>query len=196
VSEYRFFDPACPPEWTTPAWYAGRARAPHLEESEQRHRMDLAADFIGDAVIDYRVRSLSDMGAGDGGLLWLVRHIPIDAWGYDLQRTNVEGAKERDVKVTKADVVNDQDLRWGELVVVTEVLEHLTCPHCFVAHIPPTSRVVVASTPDGETPEKHYEFHLWGWDMEGFRTMFEDRGWAVVRHETDGQTQVLMGVRA
>ena len=189
--QVRFFEAETIPEHTTTTWYEQRERAPHLEQSGHRGRLELAASFVRQAVADYGATSLSDMGAGDGGLLSLVQG-EIDTWGYDLMPANVEAAqRERGVNVTRADILQD-DVAYGDLAVFTEVLEHLIDPHQVVAECP--SRLVVASCPDNETRDCHYEFHTWGWDMAGFRALFEQGGYEVVRHESIG-FQVLMGVR-
>lgn len=199
--EVRFFEPGTVPEWSTTPWYEQRERAPHLEQDGHRGRLELAADFVREAVRDFDAASVSDMGAGDGGLLSLLAQPPfwapvvraVATWGYDLMPANVEAAQsERGVDVRRADVLKDDGIVYGDVCVLTEVLEHLIDPHGFLADCP--SRIVVASSPDGETEESHYEFHLWGWDMAGFRAMFEAAGYEVVRHESIG-FQVLLGVR-
>jgi hypothetical protein len=189
--QVQFFEPGSTPEWVTTPWYEQRERAPHLEQAGHRGRLELAATFVRYAIAEYGVESLSDMGAGDGGLLSLVQG-EVGAWGYDLMPANVEAAqRERGVNVSRADILKD-DVVYGELAVFTEVLEHLIDPHKVVAECP--SRLVVASCPDNETEASHYEFHTWGFDMAGFRAMFEQGGYEVVRHESIG-FQVLLGVR-
>lgn len=189
--EVRFFDPGTVPECTTRGWYAGRERAPHLEQAGHRGRLELAADMVRDAIRDHNARTLSDMGAGDGGLLSLLRN-EIEAWGYDLMPENVEAAQnERHVNVTLADF-RLPGVEYGDVAVFTEVLEHLIDPHALLRACP--SRIVVASSPDGETEQAHYEFHTWGWDMAGYRVLVERAGYRVLRHESIG-FQVLLAVR-
>lgn len=187
--ETRFFEPGTVPEWTTPDWYAQRERAPHLEQDGHRGRLLLSAEYVWHARSEHRLRTVSDLGCGDGGLLSL---IGAPAWGYDLMPENIAGAAERGVDARLGDFMNEP-VEWGDITVCTEVLEHLIDPHAFVASIP--SQVLVASSPDGETWEQRYEFHTWGWDMPGYRALFEQGGYRVVRHESIG-FQVLMGVRA
>lgn len=190
--EVRFFEPGTIPEHTTPGWYSERARAPHLEQDGHSGRLHLAAEFVEQAIRDYDVRSVSDMGCGDGGLLSLLKTIPVAAWGYDLQPANVKAARsDRLVNATLANCLTG-DVAWGDLAVCTEVLEHLVDPHAFVRSIP--SRVLVASSPDGETQDSRYEFHTWGWDMAGYRALIEQGGFEVARHETIG-FQVILGVK-
>jgi hypothetical protein len=36
--------------------------------------------------------------------------------------------------------------------------------------------------PLDETPDQHYEFHLWAWDKPAFAAMFERLGLTVIAH--------------
>jgi 2-polyprenyl-3-methyl-5-hydroxy-6-metoxy-1,4-benzoquinol methylase len=154
--EVQFFEPGTVPEWTTTPWYEQRVRAPHLEEPGHRGRLLLAAEFVREAIAEHGATSLSDMGAGDGGLLSLVSG-EIAGWGYDLMPANVQAAiDERAVDVRRVDILTDP-VKYGDICVLTEVLEHLIDPHGFLVACP--SRLVVASSPDNETRDCHYEFH-------------------------------------
>jgi hypothetical protein len=98
------------------------------------------------------------------------------------------------VNVELGDVLSGQ-VRWGDVVVVTEMLEHLVDPHGFVQNIPNSVRFVVASSPVNETDRNHYEFHLWAWDAAGYAALFTDVGWTVVDHRGVGPYQVLLASR-
>lgn len=196
--EVRFFEDGDVPIFTTPEWYEGIERAPHLEQPGHRGRLLLAYEYVAEALYNLGLHTVSDMGCGDGGLLQLLKErydgVPITAWGYDLMPENIKAAKEeRGVAVEFGDAVAG-DVVWGQIAVMTEMVEHLVDPHGFLAGIPDSVRAVVASSPDNETPESHYEFHTWGWDMAGYRAMFEAAGFDVVRHETIG-FQLLLGVK-
>lgn len=190
MAEYQLFVPGTVPEYTLPSWYADRDRAPHVDEALHRPRLDLTAAMARDAMRP----TLSDLGAGDGGLLWLLRGDPILAWGYDLQQSNIDGAMERGVHVRLGDVLGD-NIEYGEISVATEMIEHLLDPHAFVAEVLRHSDVLIASSPHTETAESHYGYHTWAWDMPGYRAMFENAGWRVELHQTVGMFQVLMAVR-
>lgn len=199
MTEWRLFLEGEIPHCTTPEFYEGRARAPHLEEGAHRDRLLLAADMVRDAVDRFGVRSVVDLGCGDGGLLSLLqetsfeRDVPM--WGYDLQRTNVNPAVlERGVDVRYGDAVNGE-VEWADLAVCTEFLEHLLSPHEFVRRIGAHSRVIVASSPFTETDQSHYEFHTWAFDMAGYRALVEQAGFHIERHETTAMFQVLMAVK-
>lgn len=196
--EWQLFEPGTVPAWTTPDWYAERERAPHLDQDFHQARLHRAAEFVTDAAILYRLRTVVDLGAGDGGLLSLLKtsNVPgLQAWGYDLQRSNTKAAKAgRDVDVYYGDVVAGH-VEWGQIAIATEVLEHLVEPHGFVRRVAEHSKVIVASSPAWETGDSHYEFHTWAWDYDGYRALLEQAGYTVLWHEDAGGFQVAMGVQ-
>lgn len=208
MTEYRFFPEGEIPHVSTPEFHAHRERAPHLEQEVHRGRLEKAAEFVNDAALRiWRGNTtgrpvgfvdVSDLGCGDGGLLSLLGHLgDINAWGYDFQPSNQAGWIERGVSVTYADVFGaDQELiAFGDVSVTTEVLEHVKDPHRAVRWIGEYSRYLVASSPWNETPASHDECHAWGWDQDGYRALIEQGGFTVVRHETVGQFQVILGER-
>jgi len=194
VSEWRLFDPADPPDFFTAEWYAARDRAPHLEQGVHRERLHTAAALVAHAV-EQGAKSVVDIGCGDGGLLSLIGTL-VDCWGYDLMPSNVAAAnRERYVQVWHKDFVHEP-IRWADLAVCTEVLEHLQDPHKMVGLIATNARWVVASSPAEETPESHDEVHAWAWDVDGYRAMFESAGITVTAHvvtESWPRFQVLAG---
>lgn len=201
MSEWRLFDEGTVPAWTTREWYADRDRAPHVDQDVHHGRLVLAADMARQAIRDVQpdVRSLVDLGCGDGGLLWLLAHkaftFAVNKWGYDLQQSNVVPAvAERGVDVRYGDVVAGE-VEWGDIAVATEMLEHLVDPHAFVRRIAEHSRALVASSPFTERPGAAYEFHAWAWDLDGYRALLEQAGYRIVRHETVSMFQVILGVR-
>lgn len=208
MGEWRLFPEGTVPEYTKPDWYAGRDRAPHLEQGEHRDRLIEAAAQVHAAAIEFfdHMPTVSDLGAGDGGLLSILdRSRIIAAWGYDLQQTNVDAARsQRCADVVLGDVVEGWatpysrlgtiPIQFGDISVCTEMLEHLIDPHWFVKSIV-RSRVLVASSPWTERPGSAYEFHTWAFDPDGYRALLEQGGYRVVRQELRGMFQILTGVR-
>jgi len=204
--EYQLFETGTVPEWTTPAWYAGRETAPHLEQpGGHRERLIAAADAIKDEFYDddYGLTSVTDLGAGDGGLLSLLTPAltpRVRLRGYDLQQSNVDAAREnRGLTVELRDVIADPvDWSgpwgaWTSCAVATEMLEHLIDPHGFVRDLP--ARMLVASSPCAETDRDHYEFHTWAWDHTGYAQVLHKGGFEILRHDTVLGFQVVVGVR-
>lgn len=198
--ELRFFEPGTIPEHSTAAWHAPRSRAPHLEEAAHQPRLYLARDMILQACGQIPYCTVTDFGAGDGGLLSLIEEHGIPCHGYDFTPANVAGAAERGMHVELRDFTDGQPLAWGDVAVVTEVLEHMADPHGFLrlAHDNDVS-AVVASSPAEETEHNHTEYHVWAWDMAGYAAMVTAAGFDVVRHEKTAQGgmafQVLLAAR-
>jgi 2-polyprenyl-3-methyl-5-hydroxy-6-metoxy-1,4-benzoquinol methylase len=202
VAEYRLFDGDVP-YVSTAAFHRDRERAPHLEQPAHQGRLARAREFIIDALQGYAARkpgtedvTLSDLGCGDGGLLQTLRGIVgLTAWGYDFQPSNAAGWVERGVHAERADVFGeDRELiDLGDIAVTTEVLEHLADPHGAVRWIGQHSRYLVASSPWNEHPGSHDKCHAWAWDQDGYLALLAQGGFTVLRHETVGQFQIILG---
>lgn len=193
----------------TSEWYESREHAPHAEQAVHQPRMAAVAEAAVVMMDNYDLRSIVDLGAGDGGMLNLVKnralaffhdYVPPAAfkyWGYDLMATNVDYAKtHRNIDVMLRDFI-DEPIEWGDLTIITECLEHLQHPHQMVRRIREHTKVVIASSPAAETAESHDACHVWVWDMEGYRSMFEAEGFTIIDHKdlTGGYDfQVLVGV--
>lgn len=203
MAEHRFFPEGETPHVSTPEFHQHRDRAPHLEQPVHQPRLHRACEFAIHAMQNLaeqadRPISLSDLGCGDGGLLSLLRGVVgLTSWGYDFQPSNEAGWIERGVTAERADVFGEDRplVSLGDISVTTEVLEHLADPHEAVRWIGTRSDYLVASSPWNETPESHDECHAWGFDQDGYRALIEQGGFTVVRHETVGQFQVILGER-
>ncbi|MFC8447685.1 methyltransferase domain-containing protein [Kitasatospora sp. NPDC057223] len=209
MTEYRLFAGDVP-HVSTPEFHEHRERAPHLEQPVHRPRLDKAYQLVLDAAARHHASGagysagVTDLGCGDGGLLSLLkRHedkydrYDLAAWGYDFQPSNQAGWNERgvDAELLDAFAPGHPGVILGNIAVMTEVLEHLADPHGTVQWVGTHCRFVVASSPWTETPESHDECHCWAWDQEGYRALIEQGGYTVVRHETVGQFQVILGER-
>lgn len=185
------------PHVSTFEFHEHRPRAPHLEQPLHAPRLYAAARMARAGVRLAGGGSVSDLGCGDGGLLSLLSDV--DAWGYDFCPANAEGWSERGVKAESLDVFGvDRDrVRLGDVVVLTEVLEHLADPSGVLKwlHADPTPRYLVASSPWDETPEWHDECHAWSFDFAGYRDLVSHAGWRILRHDRVGRFQLLFGAK-
>lgn len=199
--EYRFFDiKDGEPYFSTQEFHNDREAAPHIEQhGMQRDRLVLAAEFVKELVLKHNIKSVTDICCGDGGLLeylkpFFIEH-GVESWGYDFQPANVRDAiYKRKVNVSFADVVKD-GIELGELSIMTECLEHFYDPHAMVRKVAEQSKYFVASGPNGETPEAHYELHTWGWSWPAYEKLLEQAGYSVTRHEESTIFQIVAGVR-
>lgn len=194
MTEHRLFAGAVA-DVSTAEFHRDRHRATHLEEQGHRPRLFHAAGMVVSAAMMVGPdATVSDLGCGDGGLLSLVTELVAKAWGYDFTPANATGWIERGVDGRYADVfgVDRDTVELGDVVVTTEVLEHLSDPHAVVAWLARSGRFLVASSPWGESPSSHDECHAWAWDRDGYRNLIEGGGWQVLRHENVGPFQLVM----
>lgn len=185
--EYKLFEGEVP-FVSTFAFHAHIPRARHLEEEAHTERMLQARDYTLRAAQwvkeeTGRKARVSDLGCGDGGALSLVKD-ETDAWGYDFLPANRHGWPERGVTAYAYDVFGkDRDkVQFGDITVITEVLEHLADPHREVRWIGENSKYIVASSPWWETPESHCQEHAWAWDMEGYAALLKQGGFRILEH--------------
>lgn len=196
MSEHRLFPRFTIPPWTTPAFFADH---PWIDPAAQRghaERTDMVADFITDVVRQHAVESVTDLGCGDGALLAkLRRRSRVRAWGYDLGRENLYVATTlREVDARAGNILTLDGLELGELLVASEVVEHLTDPRGFISGLP--GKLLILSSPWDETPDSHYEHHAWAWDEPGYVDMVEACGWSVKeQRRCDAGFQTVLAVR-
>lgn len=199
MTEHRLFDPEHLPDFFTNSWYDTREHAPHLEQGAHVDRLMGAAEAAAGLIRAHDLKSVVDLGCGDGGLLQVLGGMAdIPMWGYDLMQTNIEyGRATRGVGIEYLDFVHSHEVVWGDLCVITECLEHLQDPHALVRRIGRHCKYIVASSPAWETPESHDACHAWAWDLEGYEDLLRQGGFRVTYHiVTDGYGfQVIVGER-
>jgi hypothetical protein len=192
MTAWKLFDGDVAPV-STVEFHAGRDRADHLGDPFHRPRLLRAAQFVRIAASMCGDPTVSDLGCGDGGLLSLVQ-TDVEAWGYDFCPANAAGWAERGVKAEQLDVfgADRNQVRFGAITVVTEVLEHLTDPAGALEWIRERSRFLVASSPWAETELRHDECHAWAFDVAGYRELIVSAGFRVLRHAQVGGFQVVL----
>ena len=187
MSEWRLFDGPVA-HVSTAAFHEHRGRAPHLEQPGHQARLYAAVE----AIVALSPATVVDLGCGDGGLLGLLRLKGVEAWGYDFAPANADGWAERGVSAELHDVFTARHVpHWGELVVLTEVLEHLTDPHGVLEWISWHAPYVVASSPRDENADSHADEHAWAWDEAGYAALFAPH-WVIERHEPCGWSQIVV----
>src|ERR1035437_363003 len=183
------------------AWYKDRAVSDHINERGHRERLLQALELVLELFDRGHANTVADWGAGNGGLLHELWKMGIKSWGYDMSPLAVEwGRAKYGVDVSVLDVTKwSMERKAGDIVVLTEFLEHLVDPHDLVRqlHTMAAARLIVASVPGFEDPTNAYEFHLWAWHGDTFAKMFERIGWKVQRHfwRPDCGTQFLVAGR-
>ena len=221
--EHRLFDPANPPEWLDPEWWIDTPNCDHLAHPAGVHRARIytVAGIALELFSLGLVRDAVDMGAGDGAVLWRLMSqtsgdIAGRAWGYEIIKDSVRIAREeRGVDVRRADVVANRvfgadrglgvpGLNWADLVICTEMLEHLADPHAWARTMAVNVHVnaaqnrngwLIASSPWRETEYRHEANHAWTWDMRGYKEMLTAAGWFVIQTLEVEWSQVVLACR-
>lgn len=200
MAEYKLFQGKVP-RVSTFGFHEHRERAPHLEQEGHQPRLHKAAQFVQDAcLLDGEASSVVDLGCGDGGLLSVVQGYSCvsRAWGYDFTPSTQAGWQERGVTAYLKDVFGKDrdDIQFGRITVMTEVLEHLADPHAEVRWVAQNSNFLVASSPYDESPASYDECHAWAWDLDGYRNLIESNGFRVIHHEAlANKFQVVLAQR-
>lgn len=181
---YQYFKPG-EPRFHDADFYRDRPVSDHIHEAGHRERLLRTLADVGFVLdLDKESRTVSDLGCGNGGFLHelSLKYPLIKAWGYDLSPLAVEDGREKyGADARLKDFVNE-DVEFGDVVVLTEVLEHLVDPPGLLRRIRGKSRWIVASCPSEENEKQHYEFHLWAWTPDSWRRMFEREGYVPVCH--------------
>lgn len=181
MTEWQHFKEGTIPFYVTPEFFADLEWIPGDVQEGYQERMAMTARVIQEYVSVLDVKSISELGCGDGTLLSMIDELPIKMWGYDGCSASVSRALANELDVRFQDVTAQEDVEYGNMVVGSEMIEHLLDPHGFVRSLPVTKAVF--TTPSRETDEWHYEHHAWSWDLVGFKKLFEDEGWTVVHQE-------------
>jgi SAM-dependent methyltransferase len=185
------------PHVSTFAFHEHRPRAPHLEQDLHRPRLLAAAGLVRAAVRMSGGGTVTDLGCGDGGLLQLLGG-EIRAWGYDFCPANAAGWAERGVEAEALDVfgADRARVRLGDVVVLTEVLEHIADPVGVLRWVHGSAAShLVCSSPWDETPNWHDECHAWAMDWQGYRDLVTMAGWRILRHDKVDRFQLILAAK-
>lgn len=155
-------------------------------------RSAMVAGLVRMACILLPVASITDLGCGDGALLAQLADLPQAKWGYELGAADVAYGQAQGLDVRQADILTD-DLEYGDLLIATEVAEHLENPAGFISALP--GHLLILSSPSLETGEWHNSIHAWAWDLDGYRELAERSGWQVAyQTDCDGGSNTFAGV--
>jgi 2-polyprenyl-3-methyl-5-hydroxy-6-metoxy-1,4-benzoquinol methylase len=167
-------------------WYKHRQAVDHINQAGHIPRLYNAHELLEEIIAQEEVKTIADFGCGNGGLMRKVKqNFPsVEIWGYDLCPANVQDAKDKGSDVELVDFVLEENIKYPEVVICTEVLEHLVDPDAFLGKLLHNGvKYVIASSPNYETPIDHEEYHLWVFQGDSYADMFTKVGYEVVKHE-------------
>lgn len=179
MTEWCLFAEGTVPVFCTDGFFNRHPWVPPADQVGHAERTRMVADLIIEHHAD--ARTLSDLGCGDGSLLGLIRDLELKMWGYDAGWENVHRAQGLGLPVSYANFLSDP-VEYGDIVVMSEVLEHLLDPHALLRSLPDCRLVV--SSPAAETDQWHYIHHAWAWDEEGYTKLLTDAGWRVLEQRS------------
>lgn len=194
MTEWKLFEGSDPhvssvPFFQSHPWVPPEGQIGHAERTRM---VALLVPWIQQTI--QPVSSIADLGCGDGSLLGQLAELPVlcPMWGYDLGLDNIYRAHLLGLDVRHANILTDE-LEYGELLIATEVLEHLEDPLRFLKGLP--GELLIVSSPSAETDRWHYVDHTWAWDLDGYRDLVEQAGWLVSKQvECDGGVNVHAGL--
>lgn len=168
-------------------WYKDREVVDHINQDGHRPRLLRVLDYLLESVKEED--TICDFGCGNGGLIREIEgKINNKIWGYDLAPLNVQDAhnKGNNNNIFYKDFVQEDDIIYPDIAICTEVLEHLVDPDSFIKKLMNNNvRIIIASSPDYETPYYHAPFHLWVFNGDSYKEMFDNVGWNVILHQKD-----------
>lgn len=137
--------------------------------------------------------TVTDLGCGDGSLLAMMPP-HLTCWGYEIGAGDVAHAQAHGRDVRRANIITDAPtLDYGDVIIASEVLEHLADPSGFLKGLP--DRLLIASSPSAETGDWHNPIHSWAWDPAGYKALLQRSGYHVFyQAEVSGGTNCFGGV--
>jgi 2-polyprenyl-3-methyl-5-hydroxy-6-metoxy-1,4-benzoquinol methylase len=171
-------------------FYQDLELADHINQEGHRPRLLQVLDYIVSLSSEDSNLTICDFGCGNGGLIREIESkLPNKIWGYDLLPANVKDAHSKGNKnnIFYKDFITDKtNIKYPDIAICTEILEHLVNPDEFLTKLLNNNvQCVVASSPDYETPNYHAPFHLWVFNGDSYKEMFEQVGWKVILHHKD-----------
>lgn len=183
MTEWRLFPEGTVPDFTTPEFFTAHGWVPPLHQVGHAERMLMTARVVNYLLFDKPdIATVWDLGCGDGSLLER-----ISTWhgaqfqGFDAGTENIDVALKKALDVSFANILT-LDTSGVDLVIASEVIEHMLDPHSFVAGL--RSTYAVFTSPAHEDDQWHYGHHAWAWDEEGYARLVTDAGWKILDHET------------
>ena len=129
------------------------------------HRIRVSSTIALARWISDEVKSVADLSAGDASV--------INALDVETKYIGdyVPGYEYTGMLEETLELIPDVDL-----YICTETIEHIDDPDALLRQIRRKSKMLILSTPIGETGTKNSE-HYWGWSDQDIEEMLSDAGW-------------------
>lgn len=182
MTQWQLFPAGTVPEFTTLEFFENHGWVPPEHQIGHAERTHMTATLASYLISGGDIQTICDLGCGDGTLMALIkaRHPSIEIWGIDGGRENVNMARSKGLDVMQGNILA-AETHGVDLVIASEVVEHLLDPHAFIAGI--ESLWMIITSPAHETKTWHYPHHAWAWNRAGYSKMVSRAGWKIVAHE-------------
>jgi 2-polyprenyl-3-methyl-5-hydroxy-6-metoxy-1,4-benzoquinol methylase len=131
------------------------------------------------AVAWLKPSTVLDPACGDASIVEHAHALyPIEhAYLYDISRPQIANLKPT-MSHTKG-ALDIFELQWPtvDVVILTEILEHVEEPELLVRRARDAGKYLVASSPIDESVDVNNHEHLWAWGVYGYRDMLVAEGW-------------------
>lgn len=167
----------------------------HHSQNNQTPRLYLVAGLFNYLLDRYTIKTVTDLGCGDGGLLSMIYKPNIEFIGYDLAEKNINHAREQfadkaNVQFVYSDFITEQ-VNQTDVAICCETLEHLVNPKKLLKELPCT--YLIASVPMNENKDIHGKHHLWAWTEQEFRKMIKNCGYKLIHTaRANERTQIIL----
>lgn len=132
-----------------------------------------ASEALAPAQLRSTIETVADLSCGDGSLVaTLARMLGADRVIVGDVNTGGSVMAVEQPLPASLDRLPDGGV---DLYVCSETLEHLDDPDGFLAALRPKTRLLLLTTPEGETTDGNPE-HYWGWDTDAVRSMLVAAG--------------------
>jgi len=190
--EYKLFDT---PKYNNIEFYKDIEMTDHINQFNHSLRLYISIAYILWVAKFNNIKTIGDFGCGNGGLIEFLSHnLPnIKIYGYDLIPANVAEAQRRSLDVKLKDFICEK-IDYPDLLILTEILEHLAEPRIFLQKIP-KGTFIMATVPFGETLNSHWQHHLWIWDGDSFFKMIEECGFKILQRGSIYTIQIVVAIK-
>jgi 2-polyprenyl-3-methyl-5-hydroxy-6-metoxy-1,4-benzoquinol methylase len=138
------------------------------------------------AIAWLKPETVCDPACGDGSIVEAAHQLSWIETAYlsDISKPNIERVKLLDVAGDLvADVGNALDMMVdADVIVLTEILEHVEDPDSLVREARVHGKYLVASSPLNETSSGNHE-HIWGFSKQDYSDMLTGAGWTPIAYQ-------------
>lgn len=125
-------------------------------------------------------QTLADPACGDASIENSIELMRVKMYLNDISRSQIEMIQMASLVPPDVQCMDVYDhveyIPQVDVIVLTEILEHLEDPDKLVRMASKKARYLIASSPISERSNTNHE-HVWGWDEDGYSEMLRNGDW-------------------